>query len=100
MTDLLYVYAVLVNTDGSINIDTNIPDTLDVVRGATLSDIADSVRKISADVERDLAVSSVVSRVTEALAPKPQATAGLVSEALAKRKLVDSAPEAPADDPE
>lgn len=98
---LQYLFIVMVADDGAIQIDRAIPDGVEASRVATLNDIVDASRKITADIDRDLVVQQVVEQVRAALTPEdPTTVADRVRAAVASRRAVETAPEAETDDPE
>ena len=80
-----YVYSILVDEDGSIKIDTKIPEGVETKKEAGIFDIIDSSRKCVADLERSLLMEGI-SQAVNALIPQPEPTvADKVASALKER---------------
>jgi len=80
-----YQYTITVNEDGSVKIDTNVPEGVEVKKEAGIFDIIDSSRKCVADLERTLLMEGI-SQAVSALMPQPEPTvAEKVAEALKER---------------
>ena len=91
MPDYRYAYTIYVKTDGTLLVDTSTSDASLVERTANLYDIADSARKLSADIERRVYIEEVAAILAPAASPEP---ADAVREALKERGIT---PEAPTD---
>lgn len=97
MPNPLFVYVVIANDDGSINIDTNVPAGLEVGRQANHLDILDSSRKITADMTHSRLVDDVLNAVGQLLPAAPPSTpsaADLVRGALLERRAAEASQEA------
>jgi hypothetical protein len=80
-----YQYSIAVDEDGSIKIDTKVPEGVEVKKEAGIFDIIDSSRKCVADLERSLLMEGITQAVN-ALMPTPEPTvADKVSNALKER---------------
>jgi hypothetical protein len=80
-----FLYSIIVNEDGSIKIDTEVPEGVETAKEAGIFDIIDSSRKCVADLERSLLMEGI-SQTFNSLFPKPDPTvAEKIAEALKER---------------
>ena len=96
MPNPLFLYVVVQNDDGSINVDTNVPEGVTVARQATQLDVLDASRKITADLDRQVIVDDITRTIAQqqAVSTAEPTPAQRVGQALAQRAAEAAAAEA------
>jgi 6-pyruvoyl-tetrahydropterin synthase len=99
MPNPLFLFVVVQHDDGSISVDTSVPEGVQVARQASQLDILDATRKITADLDHQRLVESLAQIVT---AQAPTASVELtpaqrVQAQLAQRAAEKAAAEAAAE---
>lgn len=93
MPNTLFLFVVVQNDDGSINVDTSVPEGMTVARPASQLDVLDATRKITADLDRQLIVSDVVQTLSSTQPTAEPSPAQRVQAALAARAAEQAATE-------
>lgn len=106
MPNPLFLFIVIQNDDGSVTVDTSIPEGVQVARQASQLDVLDSARKIASDLDRQIIVDDIIRAISVQNAPEPT-PAQRVQAALAQRMVEEAAAQVDAvtedaekDDPE
>jgi hypothetical protein len=80
-----YQYTIIVKEDGAIEIDTKVPEGVEVKKEAGVFDIIDSSRKCVSDLERSLIVEGVSQALRSLIPAEDPSVADRVASALKDR---------------